>query len=393
MLATNNLGAMSVSTLGGAIAFVSNNSIFKNNGTSFYSLAICGVVTASNNVVADNTSSAASFAQVGCASPESSAGVTLNRNHFQSAQFQGSVASETGTTTGDPQWNYTGSIATPKVVSVLRNTGTNSPTGGLASTDFSGNARIIDGTVDRGAIEAATAVVGPTIAPLFPGDGEGIELPRGLLGATTTSPITFTATSGAGAGVTNLSCIDNSANVTLSASANQNIAVGAAVQPVVATFSYTNNQYQANITCTASSSGVPSYSFSYAYLVRAAALLGPALQAITPTPGSTTTLPGTQLNQVVNTNITFSAQGGATGGNTSLSCVPLQGAIMVSSGGDQTIFTGSTPDVVRVTMTISSQDQLAAVRCTIGRVGDPYMYVDFNFRTNAAIIFANGFEN
>ncbi|MGE3298607.1 MAG: hypothetical protein AB7I68_14825 [Porticoccaceae bacterium] len=156
--------AVSINATSNAIAFVSNNSIFANQGTSQvgFGLGLEGVITASNNAVADNTSSfVGSTIQVFSAA---GGGITLRNNHFEMVQITNGAFFEQGTSTGDPQWTGVGMVRLPNDVSPLRDSGVNNPSGGIASTDIEGNPRIINSLVDRGASEAeAVPVVLPDL--------------------------------------------------------------------------------------------------------------------------------------------------------------------------------------------------------------------------------------
>ena len=386
-------GGLSVTIGGTAVGFLSNNSIYSNTaGDAAAGLYLFGVITASNNAVAGNTSTAGTsyqaYAAVGT-------GLTLRNNHFATRLFTGGASSEMGTTTGDPQWDIVGSIATPKTISVLRDSGTNSPTGGLAATDFSGNARIVNVTVDRGAIEAAAVPnIGPTLSALLPTPGTATFLPNGLTGTTATANITFAATGGTGVGVTNLVCVDDNPNVTLSASANQTIAVGGLVTPVTLTLTYAQLSYNAGVVCTATTSGNPSYSFTYAFIMPNGSAQGPNVLPMAPAAGGTTALSGLALDELVSSTITFTAQGGANGGVSNLQCAPLAGAIAVTDNASQTIASGAVVLPVGISMVVTGTPQVASVRCTITRLGSAAVNYDYGYTLIAPVaILVSGFED
>jgi hypothetical protein len=164
---TSSGAAVSISATSNAIAYVSNNSIFANQGTAqvAYGLGLGGVVTASNNAVANNTTNAAgSTFQV---FSSNGSGITLRNNHFENVLITGGAFSEQGTTTGDPLWTGIGSVRVPNEVSPLRDSGINNPSGGIASTDIEGFPRIMNSVVDRGASEAPA----PTITDRIFQDG------------------------------------------------------------------------------------------------------------------------------------------------------------------------------------------------------------------------------
>ncbi|MBK7043322.1 MAG: hypothetical protein IPH50_06215 [Rhodanobacteraceae bacterium] len=258
-------GGVAIIANGSAYAVLSNTTIFDNQSAASASgLLALGIVTLANNAVADNTSSAGTSFQM---RSDAATQLTLRNNHFGTKSLVGGAFSEIGTTTGDAQWTQTGSVMVPNTISPLRDSGVNNPTGGLASTDFQGDARIVNVTVDRGAVEAAAIPhIGPTISAIAPTPGTGEFMPDGLVDTTVTRSITFASTGGTGAGTTSLNCVDNNVAATLSASANQTIAVGAAVTPVVVTMTYAPVGYNLGVTCTANTNGNVC-SFQYAFFM------------------------------------------------------------------------------------------------------------------------------
>lgn len=374
-----------------AFAILSNASIFDNNSASAASgLGAGGVVTLANNAVADNTSSAASSFQFRSDAP---AGLSLRNNHFGTKSMAGTPSSEVGTTTGNAQWTQVGSLITPNTISPLRDSGTNNPTGQLASTDFKGDARIVNTTVDRGAVEAeAIPHIGPTISAVSPVPGTGQFMPAGLLNSTTTATITFAATGGTGVGTTSLVCTDNNNAASLSPSANQSVAVGSPVAPVVVTMTYTQAGYNLGVLCTANTNGNV-YTFEYAFFMPSASPQGPVIQPVSPQAGSTTVLSGQAIGELVSTNLTFTTQGGAAGGQAQLQCAPLSGTIAVTANVSQTINAGGSVLPVQVTMEVTGQAETASVRCIASRVGSSPVNMDYTFTLALNAIFAGGFEN
>lgn len=81
----------------------------------------------------------------------------LRSNHFGTATMTVAPLLNLNTTTGDPQWTLTGIYPVPNASSPLRDSGYNTPVGGLGPVDAAGNARVINNTVDRGAVEADPA--------------------------------------------------------------------------------------------------------------------------------------------------------------------------------------------------------------------------------------------
>ncbi len=387
---TTSTGGVNIRATGSAYAVLSNASIFDNHCSCAASgLNASGIVTLANNAVADNTSSAATSFQFRSDVPGS---LTLRNNHFGTKSMAGSPFSETGTTTGDAQWTQVGSTIVPDTISPLRDSGINNPTGGLASTDFDGSARIVNTTVDRGAIEA-TAIphIGPTISAVSPTPGTGQFMPDGLINTTVTATITFAATGGTGAGTTSLVCVDDNAAATLSASANQTVAVGASVTPIVVTMTYVQAGYNLGVVCTANTNG-NIYSFQYAFFVPDASANGPLIQALAPQAGSTTTL-SAPVGEIATHSLTFTAQGGAAGGEADMVCSPPSGAIVITSNATQTVNSGAAVLPVDVAMEVTGQAQTASVRCVVTRVGYPTQNLDYNFAINAVdAIFVSGFE-
>jgi len=150
--------AVSISATAPAVAYVSNNSIFDNTSTirAGSGLALAGVINATNNAVADNTSTDVSPLQEVYSYDATS--MTLRNNHFESAHLLNPFL-ESGTTDGDPLWTGVGMVRIPDAVSPLRNSGINSPSGGIPAIDIRGDARIVSGTIDRGAVEAVAVAV------------------------------------------------------------------------------------------------------------------------------------------------------------------------------------------------------------------------------------------
>jgi hypothetical protein len=381
---------LSITMSGSSYALISNNSIFGNQTNSGASgLSVTGVATLANNAIAENTSTLPTSFQFYSAVPGS---LTLRNNHFATKSMAGAPFSESGTTTGDPQWTSAGSLKTPGPVSPLRDSGLNNPTGGLASTDFDGSARIVNTTVDRGAVEAeAIPHIGPTISAVSPTPGTGQFMPDGLINTTVTATISFTATGGTGAGTTSLTCVDDNAAATLSASANQTIAVGQSVAPIVVTMSYVQSGYNLGVVCTANTNGNV-YSFVYAFFVPNASANGPLIQALAPQAGTTTTMDAS-VGQTASHSITFTTQGGAAGGEADLACAPLNGLIAVTGNATQTVGSGASVLPVEVSMEVTGQAQAASIRCVATRVGHSPLNLDYHFAVNAVdAIFVSSFE-
>ena len=246
--------------------------------------------------------------------------------------------------------------------------------------------------MDRGAVEAeAIPHIGPTISAVSPTPGTGQFMPDGLINTTVTATISFTATGGTGAGTTSLTCVDDNAAATLSASANQTIAVGQSVAPIVVTMSYVQSGYNLGVVCTANTNGNV-YSFVYAFFVPNASANGPLIQALAPQAGTTTTLDAS-VGQTASHSITFTTQGGAAGGEADLACAPLNGLIAVTGNATQTVGSGASVLPVEVSMEVTGQAQAASIRCVATRVGHSPLNLDYHFAVNAVdAIFVSSFE-
>lgn len=384
-------GGMSVTTSGNAIGYVTNNSIFNNSGSGpFSGLALLGVIAASNNVVAGNSSSAAISYQ---AFANTSTGLTLRNNHFGTQNFTGNNQIESGTSSGDPQWDIVGSVAIPKAISVLRDSGNNNPSGQLPATDYNGNPRIINAVVDRGAIEAALVPsIGPTITAVFPEPNSLTTFAAVDVFENIQFSIQFAATGGTAPGATTLNCTDNHPLVSLFP-VNQTIQVGGNVQPVTLTLTQDADGYLATVNCTASTGGINT-PFTYQFRVNPGIVAsGPLITPLAPLANSTTALTGTTLDQVVTSTLTFTAQSGSPGESSQLQCTPLTGVIAVTGNGTQTVPTGSTPQPVAVAMLVSNQAQTATLRCRVTRNGAAAVDYTYTYTLNAAVqLFKNSFE-
>lgn len=150
----NGSTAVRMQCEGGAICSLNNNSIHDNVASSNAlspGLLLGGLVNAANNVVADNTFlSVETIAQAGPIGAEGA--LDLRNNHFQSEGFV-SPYNMSATTYGSANWTRVGLHRIPDLGSHLRNSGRNSPFGGIGSLDITGNPRVREGTVDRGAHE------------------------------------------------------------------------------------------------------------------------------------------------------------------------------------------------------------------------------------------------
>ncbi len=152
-------GGLSFSATNGATGMFTNNSISGNTATvSRMGLEAFGSVTLSNNAIGDNSSTAGTSFDF---FSDNAALLTLTNNHFETVEITGDPPSSfTNTTTGDPVWHLDVARMVPDAlpaVSPLRDSGDNNPAGGVPIIDFSGQPRIVNLVIDRGAVEAADA--------------------------------------------------------------------------------------------------------------------------------------------------------------------------------------------------------------------------------------------
>jgi hypothetical protein len=257
---------IAVRLTGNAVGFISNNSLFSNSVTTRESgLMVSGTATVSNNAIGGNTTTDSQNMQFYGATPES---LTLRNNHFETRGWPGFPASEQGTTTGDPMWTQTGSLMIPNASSPLRDSGQNSPGGGLLAIDFRGQTRIKNAVVDRGAVEAdPPPAVGPQILASSPANNSTTSLvgSQGALG--TSSAITFQTTGGTGAGSTQLDCSVTTGTISIASGGNQTVAVGAAAQPVQLSVPFASNGEvtQSQVLCQITRQNASGSTLNYTY--------------------------------------------------------------------------------------------------------------------------------
>lgn len=256
-----------ITALTGSILFVSNNSIFGNTVTSDeVGLIVDGVATASNNAVADNASAGASAYQFTARNVSLQ---TLRNNHFATRRYVGGgyANSESGTTTGDAQWTQVGVRMVPDAESVLRDSGVNSPAGGIPSIDFSGYARIINGVIDRGAVEAAAvAPLGPSVTPSSPANGSTTVV-YGSPGTTVQRTISFSTSGGTLGGTTELLCGFIVGTGQVSNNGSQTIPTGGSAGPVTVSLPITSNVQDHTVMCSAARLDGPVSTFFFHYHV------------------------------------------------------------------------------------------------------------------------------
>jgi len=264
-LAGSNSEPVLIRQLDNVTAYVSNNSIFANSGTATTSgLRIIGsAATASNNAVADNTSTANPSYQFYSDQPTA---LTLVKNHFGTEGFaNGSPFSETATTTGNAFWAAIGVERIPLDVSPLRDSGNNTPTGGALTIDFRGNPRVINTTIDRGASEAPVPDVagkGPIVTDNTPIKGSTTWL-QGEPGQSAFGEITFSASGGGIGGLTLIECEVTSGTVLIGSNLSQYVATGQSAEPVLVGFDNLSQTVQTGvILCTFQRGGVAGSTFA-----------------------------------------------------------------------------------------------------------------------------------
>jgi hypothetical protein len=384
---------VAISASGTAFAILTNASIFDNTSAALGAgLVANGIVTLSNNAVADNTSSAVTSFQAYSAQ---AGGLSLRNNHFGTRSFVGGASSEIGTTTGDAGWTRVAEVIVPNANSPLRDSGANNPIGGLASTDFNGDARIANGTVDRGAIEAAPVTpVGPAIVPASPPNNSTSTLPGGTAGDNTFQQLTFTVSGGANAGTTQLVCVKTAGTVTTLQSASQTIPVGGSVTPVRVNFTLSPTPQTGSVQCTATPQGAVAVTYTYHFNVPAGITLGPIITALSPQEGSTTTLVPSEVGELLFATITFNAEAGHPLGASTITCFELSGPLTISQNAAQSVAFGASALPVQVAFVATNGTQTGSVRCQFRRHPSASMTnVDYFYVVSPAEpLFKDGFE-
>jgi hypothetical protein len=257
--------AVSINIEAGAIAYVSNNSIFSNSATGIAAgLRTYGsAATLSNNAVADNTSTANPHYEFYSSAPQS---LTLVKNHFGTKAFaNGLPFSETGTTTGNAFWAASGVERIPLEASPLRDSGQNNPTGGALAIDFRGNPRVVNTTIDRGASEAPapdTPAEGPIVTDNTPVKGSTTWL-LGEPGQSALGEITFSVSGGEPGGLTLIECQVTTGTVLIGAYPEQYVATGQSALPMLVGFDNLSSTVQSGVVfCTFKRSGLAGQTFA-----------------------------------------------------------------------------------------------------------------------------------
>ncbi len=258
-----------------AIGLVSNNSIFGNVASSNSAgLDGSGVLTLNNNVLAENTSTSPTGAdQLGYVTPSGNiSGLTLVNNHITSrAASPVPPFSEVNTTTGATMWSGAGPFRIPDVGSPLRDSGNNSPAGGLSATDARGLPRVINTVVDRGAVEAQPpANTGPVISDLDPLVNSTTTLAATSDPVQTTRVFFFTQ-SGNGSGQTTMNCDVTAGNGVVVIRPVQTVSNGGLALPVDVALDNPvagSGNVQATLVCEVFRENASVYTLTYFFVVR-----------------------------------------------------------------------------------------------------------------------------
>jgi len=260
-------GGLTFQATNGAIGFFTNNSISGNTATiNRKGLSTDGLVTLTNNAIGDNSSTADPSYDFKTDDPGS---LTLNRNHFQTYNITGgSPQSETDTTTGDPAWSLVVARMVPDEISPLRDSGDNTPLGQIPNIDFSGQPRIVNVTIDRGAVEAdapPAVPTGPLVTAVSPLNGSTTVL-QGNPGDFVSTQLTFDVSGGTAPAFTKLECSITSGDPGFGiASTGETVAVGGSITPIDVGFNLTSESQEGVITCelTRDNSGISYLIFNF----------------------------------------------------------------------------------------------------------------------------------
>lgn len=256
-----------------AVGFVSNNSVFGNQvsgaGVGFLGF---GTLTLSNNVLAENTSSSAAAYQLRYTTPGGqSSALTLTNNHITSRDPAMLVFSEINTTTGPAMWSGTGYVRVPNAGSQLRDSGTNSPLGGLSAADIRGLTRVVNSVVDRGAVEAQPpANTGPIISALQPLVNSTTTLQATDAPFQTTRVFFFTQ-NGNGTGQSTMNCDVTAGNGAVVVRPVQTVSNGGIALPVDLALDNPvagSGNIQATLSCEVFRENANVYTLTYFFVVR-----------------------------------------------------------------------------------------------------------------------------
>jgi hypothetical protein len=160
----------------------------------------------------------------------------------------------------------------PNTVSPLRDSGLNSPTGGVPNIDFVGAARVINGTIDRGAVEAAQlTLVGPAITAVDPLNNSTTSI-SGTVGETVPVVVGFSSSGAVGNGATQLTCVAGNGPITITSNAVQTASAGAPVAPVFANVVVGPTPQTATLSCTAVRDNAANQTFFFTFQVGGSAI-------------------------------------------------------------------------------------------------------------------------
>lgn len=150
--------------------YITNNSIFSNTATSSANCRCTGLEVAndansyvSNNVIVDNVDGSNRPSDMRNRLGSS----YLRNNHIGHLLAEVPPVINLAMTTGAPGWTFSGIYPIPNLNSPLRDTGANGPAGGIGTVDLAGSMRIINGMVDRGAIEGEGMTTDTIFADTF----------------------------------------------------------------------------------------------------------------------------------------------------------------------------------------------------------------------------------
>jgi len=261
-------GGVIIDASDGAIGYFTNNSISGNSATNMdMGLSAKGVVTLSNNAAGDNTAAGSPSYDFTSSAPT---GLTLRNNHFATSNITGGAPfSQSGTTTGSPGWTLVGARMVPNAVSPLRDSGLNAPGGGVPNIDFSGQSRIVNVTIDRGAVEAdapAGVATGPVVTANSPANGSTTVL-QGLPGAFVSTNITFNVSGGTAPGTTKVECSVTSGAPNFGiGSTGGTVGVGGSVPPVLAGFTLTSAPQTGVVECVITRDNASGSTLTYTFI-------------------------------------------------------------------------------------------------------------------------------
>lgn len=266
---TNSRGVELIGANGGLL-YVSNNSMFNNSvrtrETGFISR---GIASFTNNAIADNTTTDIQNYQFYSSNPGS---LSFRNNHFQTRSLNGTPAQDIAPSSGAAGWTLQGIRMIPNADSPLRDSGENVPTGGALAIDFSGGARILNGTMDRGAVEAPLIPpTGPMLSTSSPTSGSTTA----VIGANTSTMLNYIQfmVSGGTGGTTQLTCAVTAGTAQVTTNGAQTINTGGSSSAVTVSMQVTNTPTTHTVTCTAQRENASTQTFTFHYFVAAYSIM------------------------------------------------------------------------------------------------------------------------